>query len=47
MHAVYDLHRYDAEKRAALEKWEAKLRQVVAEPPKTPAGKVVPLRATH
>jgi hypothetical protein len=27
--AVYDLHRYDAEKRSTLEAWDAKLREVV------------------
>jgi integrase len=34
---VYDLHRYDAEKRAALEKWEAKLLAILAPEPE-PAG---------
>jgi integrase len=42
--AVYDLHRYDAEKREALEDWEAKLLSIVD--PRVPApGKVVSLRA--
>ena len=28
--AVYDLHRYDAEKRSALEAWERRLLRIVA-----------------
>jgi integrase len=37
--AVYDLHRYDAEKRAALEAWEKKLLSIVApEPEPEPAA---------
>jgi integrase len=39
---IYDLHTYDAEKRDALNRWEAKLRQIVA--PEPPTGKVVPLK---
>lgn len=31
IHAVYDLHTYDGEKRAALALWEAKLLQIVGE----------------
>ncbi len=42
--AVYDLHRYDAEKREALEKWEARLLSIVAPEPE-PAAVVVPMRA--
>jgi integrase len=33
IHAVYDLHRYDKEKRAALEAWEARLLSIVEPPP--------------
>jgi integrase len=33
VHAVYDLHTYDKEKREALEKWEAKLLAIVAPEP--------------
>jgi integrase len=40
---VYDLHRYDNEKRAALEKWEARLLSIVAPEPE-PQPKVVALR---
>jgi integrase len=45
---VYDLHRYDAEKRAALEKWEERLLSIVGpepEPQPQPAkvGVIVPL----
>jgi integrase len=39
---VYDLHRYDKEKRAALEAWEEKLLSIVA--PEPEPAKVVPLR---
>jgi integrase len=40
VHGVYDMHTYDAEKRQALEKWEARLMRIVA-----PDGpNVVPLR---
>lgn len=42
VHATYDLHRYDHEKRAGLERWEARLRRIV-EPP--PSADIVPLRA--
>jgi integrase len=41
---VYDLHRYDAEKRAALEAWEKRLLAIVGREPPAPAGKVVALR---
>jgi len=44
VHGVYDLHRYDAEKRAALEAWEAKLLSIVGAP-EPPDDMVVPLRA--
>jgi integrase len=37
VHAVYDLHTYDAEKREALLKWEAKLLSIVAPEPAMPA----------
>jgi integrase len=40
---IYDLHRYDAEKRDALERWERRLLSIVA--PEPAAGKVVPLAA--
>jgi integrase len=43
--AVYDLHRYDAEKRAALEAWERRLLGLVAPEPAPPAKNVVPMRA--
>jgi integrase len=33
VHAVYDLHRYEAEKRDALNQWAAKLRSIVEPPP--------------
>jgi integrase len=42
--AVYDLHTYDAEKRAALLKWEARLLAIVAPEPE-PESKVVPMPA--
>jgi integrase len=46
---VYDLHRYDAEKRDALEKWEARLLSIVApapEPePEAASDNVVPMPA--
>ena len=49
VHAVYDLHRYDAEKRAALEAWEARLLSIVAPEsgpePALPPDNVVPLPA--
>jgi integrase len=44
VHAVYDLHTYDAEKRAALEKWEARLMEIVAPEPEPGPAVVVPLR---
>jgi integrase len=33
IHAVYDLHRYDAEKRDALLRWERALRAIIESPP--------------
>jgi integrase len=33
VHKVYDLHRYQSEKREALERWAYKLRDIVAPPP--------------
>jgi integrase len=33
VHAIYDLHRYRAEKREALERWAAKVRSIVEPPP--------------
>jgi integrase len=33
VHAVYDLHRYQAEKREALERWANRLRDIVTPPP--------------
>ncbi len=42
IHAVYDLHRYDAEKRAALEQWEKRLLEIVGDAPPAEA-KVVPI----
>jgi integrase len=44
VHAVYDLHRYENEKREALLKWEARLLSIVAEP-EPAAPNVVPLPA--
>ena len=41
--AIYDLHRYDAEKRDALTRWEATLRSIVA--PEPEPDNVVRLRA--
>jgi integrase len=41
---VYDLHRYDEEKRAALELWERRLLEIVGPPPEAPPVVVVPLR---
>jgi integrase len=41
---VYDLHKYDAEKRAALKLWEARLLAIVAPEPAAPDN-VVELRA--
>jgi integrase len=43
VHAVYDLHRYDSEKRDALMRWEARFLSIVGEVP--PAGDVVPMPA--
>jgi integrase len=37
VHAVYDLHRYEKEKRAALEAWEARLLAIVAPEPEPAA----------
>src|SRR4029077_149616 len=42
VHRVYDVHRYQAEKREALERWASKLRGITAPPP----ANVVPLRAS-
>ena len=39
---VYDRHKYDDEKREALELWAAKLRSIVAPSPRS--DNVVPLR---
>jgi integrase len=33
VHATYDLHRYEVEKRDALERWAARLRSIVEPPP--------------
>jgi hypothetical protein len=33
VHKVYDVHRYQAEKRDALEQWASKLRTIIAPPP--------------
>jgi integrase len=33
VHAVYDVHRYQAEKREALERWASRLRDIVTPPP--------------
>jgi len=43
VHGVYDQFRYEAEKHAALERWEALLTQII-DPPPAPAN-VIPLRA--
>jgi integrase len=40
LHRTYDLHRFDAEKRDALERWASRLRTIVEPPP----ANVVPLR---
>jgi integrase len=52
VHAVYDVHTYDSEKRVALEHWAARLRDIVEPPPAdtvepspTELNKVVPMRA--
>jgi integrase len=43
VHAVYDLHRYDEDRRAALQRWEERLLAIVGEP--HPGGEnVVPMR---
>ena len=54
IHAVYDLHRYDAEKRTALLSWEEYLLKVVSPPPEPEETQcenhqinVVPLRGSH
>jgi len=45
VHGVYDLHKYDAEKREALERWEARLLSIVAPVPEPePAANVVELK---
>src|SRR2546423_8602059 len=47
VHGVYDLHRYDAEKREALERWERRLFGIVESEPE-PAAPIVarmPIRA--
>jgi integrase len=47
VHAVYDVHRYQREKRDALEQWAARLREIVEPPPlnvvklRTPAPRCV------
>ena len=45
VHKVYDVHRYQAEKREALERWANRLRDIVTPPPANvvalKAGKVV------
>ena len=40
LHRIYDLHKFDAEKRHAFEAWAAHVKRVVA----PPEGRVVPLR---
>jgi integrase len=40
LHRIYDLHRFDAEKRDAFERWAARLRSIVEPPP----ANVFPLR---
>lgn len=37
VHAVYDLHTYDTEKRQALLAWEARLQEIAGEPPEVVA----------
>jgi integrase len=45
VHAVYDLHKYDAEKRAALAAWEARLLRIVGKPaPAAPNIVAMPAR---
>jgi integrase len=46
VHAVYDLHRYDAEKREALERWERRLLGIVAPEPDTNVVPIAARRAT-
>jgi hypothetical protein len=41
--AIYDQHRYTAEKREALERWHQRLRNMIDPPPAS--GNVVSLRA--
>ncbi|MGH7088385.1 MAG: tyrosine-type recombinase/integrase [Stellaceae bacterium] len=41
VHAVYDLHKYDREKRAALAGWEAELRAIVDAP--APVPNILPM----
>jgi integrase len=43
LRAVYDLHAYEAERRRALELWEARLRSIVEPPP----DNVVPIEAAR
>ncbi len=43
VHAIYDLHRYENEKRDALELWEKRLLSIVAPPPADDGGNVVRL----
>jgi integrase len=45
IHAIYDLHTYDDEKRAALERWEAKLLSIVEPEPARPNVVPMPARA--
>jgi integrase len=45
VHAVYDQHRYDTEKRKALERWEARLFSIVAPEPVAPNVVAMPARA--
>jgi integrase len=41
VHRVYDVHRYQTEKRDALERWASKLRTIIEPPP----ANIVPLKA--
>jgi integrase len=45
VHAVYDLHTYDAEKREALERWERRLLAIVEPEPARPNVVALPARA--
>jgi integrase len=45
VHAVYDLHKYDAEKRDALMKWEARLLRIVGAEPEPTQDNVVTMPA--